>query len=169
MSWPLAGSHLNSARGLARARRSGISGQAPLVAIPAADFARAETPRERQRRRAAAGGEPSVLTPLMVEATETDTVVLAIAAEVRPVADMVVLEIAARRARRRGAPPAVADEDRVGGEIVGALRWIPGLDEVFEEGEEADPIRDAAGGDGKHPGCEARGGGTAPGREAALR
>ena len=68
-----------------------------------------------------------MLAPLMVEATETDPVVLPIAAEVRPVVDMVVLEISARGARRRGAAPAVADEDRIGGEIVGPLRVIPRL------------------------------------------
>src|SRR5437867_13098844 len=105
----------------------------------------------------------------MVEATQADTVVLPIAAEARPVVDMVVLEIAARGARRRGATPAIADEDRIGGEFVGMLRRIPRLHEVLEQGEKADPIRDAAGGDGKHPGGEARGGEPASGREAALR
>ena len=110
-----------------------------------------------------------MLASLMVEATETDTVVLPVAAEVRAVADMVVLEIAARGARRCCAAPAIADEDRIGGEIVGVLRWIPRLDEVLEQGEETDPIRDAAGGDGKHPSRDARGGEMVCVREPAPR
>src|SRR5437773_9826398 len=154
---------------IARSRRAGISRQAPLVAIPAAEFARAETPRERQRRRAAAGGEASVLASLMAEATETDTVVLAIGGDVRPVADMVILEIAARGACRRGAAPAVADEDGIGGEIAGVLRRVPRLDEVLEQGEEADPVRDAAVGDGKHPSGEAGGGETGRNGEILRR
>jgi hypothetical protein len=87
---------------------------------------------------------------------------------VRSVMDVVVLEIAARGARRRRAAPAVAGEDRISGEIFPTLRRIPRLDKVLEQGEEADPIRHAPGADGKHPGGETRGGEMALERELAL-
>src|SRR6267142_553738 len=87
--------------------------QAPFVAIPRTQLGSAQAPEDPDRRRAPAPGETAVLAAGVVEAAETDAVREIVGAQVRAIDQVMVLEIAARRAGGGGAAPAVADVDGI--------------------------------------------------------
>ena len=96
--------------------------QAPFVAIPRTQLGSAQAPEDPDRRRAPAPGETTVLAAGVVEAAETDAVREIVGAQVRAIDQVMVLEIAARRAGGGGVAPPVADVDRVAAACVG-VAW----------------------------------------------
>ena len=99
-----------------------------------------------------------MLATLMVKTAQTDAIPLLVASAARAIEDVVDLEIAARGTPGRHAAPAVAHQDRIVGDVVGAVVRVPGGDEVLDEREEPDPRRDPAAADGKRPSGKKRGG-----------
>src|SRR5438093_9850240 len=62
----------------------------------------------------------------MVKTAQTDAIPLLVASAARAIEDVVDLEIAARGTPGRRAAPAVAHQDRIVGDVVGALVRVPG-------------------------------------------
>src|SRR6185503_11110535 len=89
----------------------------PLVAVPDPEVLLPEPPQDAERRPAAAGRQPTVLSLVVVEAARADSVVEPVAAAPGAVEDVMVVQVLARGAPGGGAAPPGAGIDRVAGAL----------------------------------------------------
>src|SRR5678816_1936229 len=87
--------------------------QLPFVAPPSGEFRFAEPPGDVERCFPAALGKLAMLSLMVMEPAQTESVPRLVAAPARPITDVMVLDGAACRAARRHARVAVALVDHV--------------------------------------------------------
>src|SRR5262245_5835775 len=111
----------------------------PLVAVPAVELRHTEPPGDAERRPAKAAGIASVLALQMVESTDRRLVPILVAAPERSVADVMHVQVPARRAAGRRAAPTRAVVDRIERPARHAGRVVPDPDAFLDERQERDP------------------------------